>query len=177
MKIIEKLRKTSIVRLFMILLVTNCLWSMTVGVLFFSLGLKCGGGLRLTCQIITKNLILMPATTLVEEVLFRWLPMIIFFGILYIIKNIIPSLKTLGFNYKLLPILVIVTVSSIMFGFMHGNFLNLFIHGVSGVFFFLFYLRILFDTKYFGRWQMKPLLGSFMLHLSYNLVFYGIQLM
>lgn len=174
-KKIEKFRKIGIIKLFFILLVTNVLWSISVGILYYIFGWKCPGGLRLTGEIITKNLILMPAATFVEEMLFRWGPMLIFFGVLYSLKKIMPSLPHPNFKYKLLLILVIVASSSLGFGLMHGGLLNIFIHGILGVFCYLFYLRILFDSKFFGKWQMKPLLGAFIYHLAYNCFFYGIQ--
>ena len=116
-------------------------------------------------------------SALLEEILFRWGPMLILsYTLLWMYKSGRLS-KERFFEVEKYAILALVIVSSIVFGWAHGNFWNVFLQGVSGVCFMLIYLRVLFirrDEGLRNRWQMVPLAETTLAHTLSNSIFNSI---
>ena len=116
-------------------------------------------------------------STLLEEIKFRWVPMLILsYTLLWMYKSGRLS-KERFFEVEKYAILALVIVSSIVFGWAHGNFWNVFLQGVSGVCFMLIYLRVLFirrDEGLRNRWQMVPLAETTLAHTLSNSIFNSI---
>lgn len=165
--------ETSVKKLFFQLLFILPLWSFSVGIIFVILGIDIDGGgtVQLTNQIVYKNLILAPFVIIVEEILFRYLPMILLFFFFFLMK------RWIGEKSKLILIAVIVVISSIFFGVLHGGIPHVFIQGVVGIGLFVMYLRVLLDPqKIPTKWQLRPLCLAILLHGGVNSILFFIQL-
>jgi len=83
----------------------------------------------------------------IEEIIFRIIPFLLFLGFIYILK-----IKYAKENCWLVGI-----ASSILFGLVHGNYLNIFIQGLGGLFLWNM-MMVTFSTF---RWERKWLMITF----------------
>ena len=68
-------------------------------------------------------------------------------------------------------LLCLTLISSIIFGWVHGNVFNVLLQGVSGMIFYIIYLRCFFIERDLGvrdRWQIVPLAESSAYHAIAN---------
>jgi hypothetical protein len=130
--------------------------------------------LRLFAVDFMDNFALDFVCTLLEEVIFRWGPMIIFFACFWVVVKIAKIDNELMSKIKEYCIVIIVLVSSTIFGIVHGNVFNILVQGVSGLIFFMFYLRALYRGKFKGKsdvCQIRPLISSTLYHMLSNYAF------
>ena len=108
------------------------------------------------------DLFFLPVCVLIEEIGFRWMPMVLFL-----------SLRKNTLKIEKYEILVIVIISSIIFGYLHGNKYNILIQGVGGLALFLVFLRSLYKERMKNveksKDLFKPLLSSTTFHLLFNI--------
>lgn len=110
-------------------------------------------------------------TALAEEIMFRWGPMIILSSILTYYYRNGRLTKRQFFNVEKHCLLGLVILLSIIFGWVHGNVFNVLIQGVSGVVFYIIYLRCFFierDNGVRDRLQIVPLIESTTYHAMAN---------
>ena len=108
-----------------------------------------------------------------EEVIFRWIPMLLLSFILMWLYKTSRISKEQFFKVEKYAILILAIVSSIVFGWVHGNYLNVFLQGVMGLLIMLFYLRIFFirrDKGLRNRWQIVSLAEAMLLHAVTNII-------
>ena len=110
---------------------------------------------------------------LLEEIIFRWGPMLILSFVLMWLYRSGHLSKERFFKVEKYAILVLTIVSGIVFGWVHGTIWNVLIQGVNGTLFMLLYLRIFFirrDRGQRNRWQLVSLAESTLLHTVSNLL-------
>lgn len=164
----------SVIKLFFLLLVIIPSWCLSAGIVCCILGISTNGDVvQLTGQILYKNLILAPFVIMVEEILFRYIPMMLFVFLIWLFR------KWITMTFKVILLTIIIVISSFLFGISHGGIVHVFIQGVYGVGLCLIYVRVLFDLKSSPSsrwWQLRPLLASNLLHLGVNLILFILQL-
>ena len=94
----------------------------------------------------------------IEELEFRAFPMLIVFASF----KFFPYLE----KEKDRVIFLALLISSAIFGYMHGDYTNILMQGVSGIFFFVFFLK---SGGYNGK-IFIPLIATTLLHFSMNLI-------
>lgn len=178
MKTIEKfmdwLKRQKFWKVLLLALGFNFIWNFIVVSILFLSGAEFSQHVADTKDLFFNSLFFLPITTLsalLEEIIFRWGPMLILsYTLLWMYKSGRLS-KERFFEVEKYAILALVIVSSIVFGWVHGNFWNVFLQGVSGVCFMLIYLRVLFirrDEGLRNRWQMVPLAETTLAHTLSN---------
>lgn len=98
------------------------------------------------------DLISIPFIAIIEEFVFRLLPMVIIYKVF---KNRVWSSK---------EILLVAITSSVIFGYVHGSIFNIFFQGVLGLILFWVYYKEYKSTQ--SIW--KALLASSLVHMIYN---------
>ena len=94
----------------------------------------------------------------IEELIFRAIPMLLVF----VSFIFFPYLE----KEKDKVILLVLLISSAMFGHAHGDYTNTVMHGGGGVLFFVFFLK---SGGYNGK-IFIPLIATTLLHFSMNLI-------
>ncbi len=153
---------------------TTLVWKFLVALLFHSLGWEFSQGVYKDNPDVSNSLIesclIAPFS---EEPLFRWIPMLLLSFVMMWLYKTSRIDKDQFFKVEKYAILILTVVSSIVFGWVHGNFLNVFIQGVSGVVLMLVYLRIYFirrDKGLRNRWQVVSLAEAILLHALSNII-------
>lgn len=105
-------------------------------------------------------LLYLPIWALSEEILFRFLPFYLIFLLEYCLsKEFIPN--------KI--ILLIAIISSIIFGYLHGNWRAIFIQGIGGLYFSYIFWRYSFRANSFKK-LFWGLFASTVVHTSFNVL-------
>ncbi len=150
------------------------IWTIPLGFIFSWCGLKFSQNvyreLPATSNSLIEACLIAPIG---EEILFRWIPMLLLSFVLLWLYRTAKVDKERFFIMEKHAILTLAIVSSIVFGWVHGNFLNVFIQGVSGLVIFLLYLRIFFirrDKGLRNRWQVVSLGAAMLLHALSNII-------
>lgn len=166
----QKIMRMNIVKLYLLTLAFHFVWNFTVGGTLYLCGVDFSQHVARDSEF-TSSLFLVPMCAFIEEMMFRWAPMVLFFtGLSLLAKNgrveddTMKKIETYG-------VAVVVIVSSIIFGVVHGNIFNILLQGVSGVIFCMFYLRTLYRRKEAGkvdRLQKYPVLSSTIYHTLSN---------
>lgn len=172
-KIWNKIMGMNIVTLYFITLGIHFVWNITVGGTLYICGAEFSQNVADVSMFSNSlfSIALLPMCAFLEELLFRWLPMIIFFTILGILikkGRVDDEKRSKAEKYGLAAIVI---VSSIIFGIVHGNGFNILIQGVSGVIFSMFYLRTLYRRRDSGKkdkLQFIPMLSSTLYHTISN---------
>ena len=99
--------------------------------------------------------IILPIAAMIEEIIFRLIPMVM---VIYIAPRYLDTKS---------GILSVAIISSILFGYLHGNIVNVFIQGIAGFIFFMVWLAV-YDIK---KSIMISTLASSMTHLFDNIFF------
>ena len=109
---------------------------------------------------------------LAEEIIFRWIPMLL----VVIIANIVTkTFKTNKQKTEKIMIIFVLIISSLLFGFVHNGLITIGIQGFNGACMFALYLRPFFmrsRSEKIWKWQLIPLLYSTTLHSLYNIISY-----
>lgn len=150
-------------------------WTAIVGLILYLAGAEFSQHVAKK-DLFFNSLFLLSLTTmsaLLEEILFRWGPMLILSFVLMWLYRSGKLSRERFFEVEKYAILILTIVSGIVFGWVHGNFWNVLIQGVSGTVFMLLYLRAFFlrrDQGLRNRWQLVSLAESTMLHTASNLL-------
>lgn len=162
----------NIVKLYILALLFHFVWCFVIGGTLYFCGATFSQNVASSSDF-TNSLFLVPMCALLEEIIFRWAPMVLFFtGLAILVKKgkVDDEKKTRIEKYG---VATLVIVTSIIFGLVHGNVFNILIQGVSGVIFSIFYLRTLYRRREAGkndRFQMLPLASSTIYHTLSNMI-------
>ena len=166
LKIWVKFMNMHIIKAYLMTLGLHFLWTVCVGIILYASGAQFSQHVASTSEF-TNSLFLIPFCAVAEEVLFRWIPFMCLFALLGFASRFVEiSNKTRSYG-----ILTVVVLTSIVFGYVHGNFFNVFLQGVSGAIFCAFYIRALIKTRAKGRkdrYQLIPLASSSTYHVLAN---------
>lgn len=166
----ERIKKMNVVKVLLIAWVFNFVWTIFIGIILYFTGAKFSQNVASTSEF-TNSFLLVPFAAVTEEMIFRWLPMLLLtFGLTIAFRK--GSLTAERFFYvEKRAILVVVVVSSVVFGFVHGNIFNVLMQGVSGTIMYIIYLRAFFIERDLGvrdRLQVVPLAESTLYHTMAN---------
>ena len=164
----SKFMEMNIIKAYLLALVFHFVWTVFIGVILLAFGAEFSQHVA-SDSAFTNSLFLIPCCAIAEEMLFRWGPFLLLFTILGVIAKFV----TISEKTKLYAILSVVAVSSVIFGYVHGNVFNILIQGVSGVVFCMFYFRTLIKNKEAGKkdkYQLRPLMSSSCYHTFVNSV-------
>ena len=177
MKTIERffkwLKSMKFWKVFLLALAFLFVWSFLVGGTLYLCGVEFSQNVAPSEQFFVNSLFLVPFCAYIEEVMFRWIPMLVLSFILMWMYRSGRLNKERFFVVEKYAILILTIVSSVVFGWVHGNVFNVLIQGVSGTVFMLLYLRIFFirrDKGLRNRWQLLSLAEAGLIHTSSNLV-------
>lgn len=169
-KFFDKIKRMNVVKLFLLTWVIHLTWFVVVGFILFLSGAEFSQHVASSNEF-TNSFLLIPFTAIAEEVLFRWGPMVVLvFSLTFFFRNRRLT-KEQFFNLERYFLLVLVILSSIIFGWVHGNIFNVLLQGVSGVIFYIIYLRCYFIERECGvrdRFQIVPLAESSAYHAMAN---------
>lgn len=180
-KLWNKIKEMKTVKLYLLMLGIQFVWNISMLIPLSLCGVEFSQHVASFSTISNSflyNVALLPMCALIEEVLFRWLPMILFFvGLGIFVKKSKANDETKS-KVEKYGVASIVIISSIIFGFVHGNVFNILIQGVSGVIFSMFYLRTLYLRREAGKkdnLHVMPLLSSTIYHTLSNIpVMWGV---
>jgi len=162
----KKFMSMNIIKAYFVTLGIHFLWTVFVGIILFATGAQFSQNVASTSEF-TNSLFLIPFCAVVEEILFRWFPFMCLFALLGFVSKFFKVSK----QTYLYGILMVVALSSLVFGYVHGNFYNIFLQGVSGAIFCAFYIRALIKMREKGKkdkWQLVPLASSSTYHMLAN---------
>lgn len=172
-KFAKKILKTNIVLLYLITTVFYVTWCLIVGNLYDRYEIEYSGSvanMMTNVEFVLDEI----AVPLIEELVFRWFPFMLFFSIFNLIskrsKNINRKKK-----FEKFGVCIIVLTSSIAFSYGHGGWPNLFLQGVLGIILCMFYLRTYYKRRILGKkcyFQIYPLLSSLLYHVFTNELWY-----
>jgi len=166
----ERIKRMNVVKLFLLTGVIHFLWTFIVGGTLILSGAKFSQHVASNNEF-TNSFLLVPFTALAEELIFRWGPMVILvFSLTYYYRSGHLT-KVQFFDVEKYCLLAVTLLSSIIFGWVHGNIFNVLIQGMSGVIFYIIYLRCYFIERDRGmrdRLQIVPLVESTAYHTMAN---------
>ena len=165
-----KFMNMNIIKAYLMALGFHFVWTLFVGIVLYISGAQFSQNVASTSEF-TNTLFLIPMCAVAEEMLFRWLPFLVLFSSIGFAVKYIKIGGTKKASIEKYGILTVVIVSSVIFGYVHGNLFNVLLQGVSGVIFCAFYLRTLFKRRNAGKkmkWQVRPLLSSSIYHTLCN---------
>lgn len=174
----KKIVEMNIIILYCVTLICHFAWVFVIGTTLDHFDIEFSQNVASSLNVISEeqiyNIVVDSVLLLGEEMVFRWGPMVLFFLCLWILCKIAKIGDKPASKIRKCGIVIIVLVSSIIFGIAHGNEFNILIQGVSGVVFFMFYLRTLYREKYKGKsdiLQIRPLMSSAIYHALSNAAF------
>lgn len=167
----------SVIKIVFLALVLNLFWYATISYCYwYFFGFHFDNS-ELTGNKFTVFLNVVICASVIEEMIFRYLPILM-------IKNFIDSLKTAFLDGGNLPEIAVETlskeiyktkinyllytgiISSIIFGLIHGSVLNIFIQGAGGM---ILWFTFLYCSR-LGKDLQIGYFGSVLLHASYNFI-------
>ena len=168
-KLAKKFMSMNIFFLYLIMLAINIVCVESATIVFLFCGFKFSQHVASLFQLLS-NLIILPLAAHFEEILFRWIPMLITVAI---VKSIVlKSNQTKKLEYlKKKWMLIVLLITSIIFGYIHGNIFNVFIQGFSGLIFSAIYFRAYFrcnPNKSITNSQLIPLASATIFHSLSN---------
>ena len=168
----ERIKNMGFIKVLLLAWGIYMVWTLLVGGILLLCGATFSQNVAPT-TIFKNSFLILPMAAFLEEVLFRWLPMVIIsFGLLYFYR-IGKLTKKHFFLVERYCLLVLVIVSSIIFGWVHGNIFNVLLQGVTGILIFIIYLRCFFIERDKGvndRLQIIPLAEATIYHSLANLL-------
>lgn len=166
----DMIKRMNIVKLFLLTWGIHFAWTVVVGMILYLCGAEFSQHVASNNEF-TNSFLIVQFAAIAEEIIFRWGPMVIFvFSLTYFYQNGRLT-KEQFFNFERFFLLALVGLSSIIFGWVHGNIFNVLLQGVSGVIFYIIYLRCYFIERESGvrdRWQIVPLVESSAYHAMAN---------
>ena len=178
-KFFRKIVEMNIIKLYCVTLVFHFAWVFMIGTILHHFDVEFSQNVVSSLNFLSEELIDDIACVFLEEMLFRWGPMVLFFLSIWILCKITKIGDKPASRIRKCGIVIIVLVSSTIFGIAHGNVFNILIQGVAGVIFFMFYLRTLYREKYKGKsdiFQLRPLMSSAVYHALCNVAFSVLQI-
>lgn len=166
----DKIIAMNTVKLYCVTLVFHFLWSFVVAAILYLSGVEFSQHVASSSDLV-NSFLLVPMCALVEEGLFRWGPMVLFFWSLNCLSKLLKMGDESRSMLEKYGIAIIVLVSSVIFGCVHGNVFNILLQGVGGLIFFMFYLRTLYKERMEGKidkYQLRPLASSTIYHTLSN---------
>lgn len=166
----DKIMTMNIIKLYCVTLFFHFLWSFIVAATLYLSGVEFSQHVASSSDLVNSFLIV-PMCALVEEGLFRWGPMVLFFFGLNSFSRLFKLEDGLQYKIEKYGIAIIVLVSSVIFGCVHGNVFNILLQGVGGLIFFMFYLRTFYKERIEGKvdkYQLRPLASSTIYHTLSN---------
>lgn len=166
----ERIKQMHVVKVFLLAWVINFVWSLVVGGTLILLGVKFSQHVSSNNEF-TNSFLLLPLVGFAEEVLFRWGPSLAISLMLTYLYRYGKISKGKFFYVEKCVLFCVVVVTSIIFGWVHGNVFNVLIQGVSGVIIFIIYLRCFFLERDMGvrdRWQVVPFFEAGLYHTMVN---------
>ena len=160
----------NIVKLYVLALLFHFTWSFGVGIILYLSGAEFSQHVASNSDFV-NSLFLIPMCAFAEELIFRWLPMVLFFTGLGLLSKSQTFGERRRKEIEKYGVAFVVITSAIIFGLVHGNAFNILLQGVSGVIFSMFYLRTLYRRKNAGkkdRLQKYPVLSSTIYHTISN---------
>jgi len=161
----QKLLAINTVKLFFGILIFDFVWSISVSYVAGLYHLSFSQGTATTKELLPMWYII-PFAAFLEEVLFRLLPMVLF----VILVDVFSFFRDKEYTVLLL----IGILSSAFFGYLHGNWVNVFIQGVSGFVYFLFYWKLFVqinqESDSIDVLFLRPLLLVVALHTTFNCI-------
>lgn len=164
--------RVNVIKLYAITLPSHLVWLLVVGIVLRVAGLQFSQHVASSSEF-SSSLFFIPCVALVEEMMFRWVPM----TLLSLALIVLTKLKIINTEKRdtieIYGIYAVVIGISIWFGMLHGNVFNILLQGVSSLIFFMFYLRTYFRRKQENpkiSYQMRPLLASTIYHTVSNAV-------
>ena len=168
----ERIVKMNTIKLYCVTLLCHLVWSFVVGAILYLSGVQFSQHVASSSDFV-NSFLLVPMCALLEEILFRWGPMILFFGGLNGFSRLFKLENGLQSKIEKYGIVTIVLVSSVIFGCVHGNVFNILLQGVGGLIFFMFYLRTFYKERIEGKvdkYQIRPLASSTIYHTLSNTI-------
>lgn len=172
----NKIMEMNIIKLYLLTIVLHFVWNFTIGATLYASGVEFSQHVASSSDLMNSFLFtatLVPMCAFIEELMFRWAPMVLFFlGLGILAKNSKIEDEKMG-KIEKYGVASIVIISSIIFGLVHGNVFNILIQGVSGVIFSMFYLRTLYRQRQAGKvdkLQKMPVLSSTLYHTMSNVL-------
>lgn len=166
----DRIKQMHVVKVFLLAWVINLFWMIIVGGTLFLLGVEFSQHVASSNEF-TNSFLLLPFAGFSEEVLFRWGPALAVSVILTYLYRSGQLSKEKFFYVERYALLFLVVVSSIIFGWVHGNIFNVLIQGFSGAIMFIIYLRCFFIERDLGvrdRWQVVPFFEAGLYHTMAN---------
>lgn len=118
-----------------------------------------------------EYILYLPFGALWEEVVFRLMPSLLCMLVIFIaaILGILDHTNSKLWKQMFLSTIIL---SSIIFGYLHGNIINIFIQGVGGLIFFWVWIKSFREVKFLGvgRGIIFATIASSMTHLLTNLI-------
>lgn len=165
-----RIKRMNVIKFFLLTWVIHFSWTLVVGITLALCGAKFSQHVAASSEF-TNSFLLIPFTALAEEVLFRWGPMVVLVFVLTYCYCNGRLTKEQYFYVEKYCLLCLTLISSIIFGWVHGNVFNVLLQGVSGIIFYTIYLRCFFIERDRGvrdRWQIIPLTEAAAYHAMAN---------
>lgn len=166
----DRIKKMNVVKLFLLTWVIHFSWTLVVGMTLILCGAQFSQHVAASSEF-TNSFLLLPMTAIAEEIMFRWGPILILVFVLTYCYRSGRLTKERYFYVEKYCLLCLTLISSIVFGWVHGNVFNVLLQGVSGIIFYIIYLRCFFIERDLGvrdRWQIIPLAESSAYHAMAN---------
>lgn len=166
----DRIKRMNVVKFFLLTWVIHFSWTLVVGMTLALCGATFSQHVASNGEF-TNSFLLVPVTAFAEEVLFRWGPMIVLVFVLTYCYRSGRLTRERFFEVEKYCLLVLTLISSVIFGWVHGNVFNVLLQGVSGIVFCIIYLRCYFIERDLGvrdRWQVVPLVEASAYHALAN---------
>ena len=171
-KFFERIKKMSFIKALFIAWGLYIVWTLFMGGILMLCGAKFSQNVTPT-EMFKNSFLLLPFAAFAEEVLFRWMPMLVLNFVLMRLYHQDHLTKDRFFAMERYCLLFIVIVSCVVFGWVHGNVYNILLQGVTGLFIFVIYLRCFFIERDKGindRMQIVPLAEATLFHSMANML-------
>lgn len=171
-KFFVRIKAMSFVKVLLIAWGINLVWVFVVGGIL----LLCGASFSQHVapgSMFQNSFLMLPFAAFAEEVLFRWIPMLVLNFVLMFFYRTGKISKEKFFYLERYCLLILVAVSCLIFGYVHGNIFNILLQGFSGILIFIIYLRCFFIERDKGvndRLQVLPLAEATLFHSLSNLL-------
>lgn len=163
----------------LILMMLYIPWCFLIRAIYIHYGIECSQYVEVYASgkiIQTDHAILLELLfPLMEEMIGRWLPMLLLFAVLNPIMRKSDLHKDKYLKTERYALLVLVVLTSAVFGLLHGNVYNLLLQGVLGLNLIIIYLRALFiqrDRGLRSGLQLLPLGEAALFHILQNMSWY-----
>ena len=182
-KLWEKIIQMDIGKLFLIMLILELVYEITCCWVFSTLGIEYSQNTVKYEDLPNSpidRIMFICGYGFLEEVVFRWIPVLLFTFILFISEKVVRVLKIEAKIYfeisKKYGSMMVLVFFSLLFGFIHGNIFNIFLQGYGGLCLSIIYLKVYYDqnSDEDDILQLKPLYASSLYHIMWNTMVWAI---